>query len=42
MGIIKRSLFFLMAVAYTVKKGYQFSRPQPGCHLRTSPWSEII
>ncbi len=23
---------------YTVKKGYRFSRPRPGCHLLNSPW----
>ncbi len=27
---------------YTVKKGYRFSRPQPGCHLPNSLWAEII
>ncbi len=27
---------------YTVKKGYQFSRPQPGCHLPNSSWPGII
>jgi hypothetical protein len=27
---------------YTVKKGYQFSRPQSGCHLPNSPWGGII
>jgi hypothetical protein len=24
------------------KKGYRFSRPQPGCHLPNSPWPGII
>ncbi len=24
------------------KKGYQFSRPQPGCYLPNSPWTGII
>jgi hypothetical protein len=24
------------------KKGYPFSRPQPGCHLPNSPWPGII
>jgi hypothetical protein len=23
--------------AYTVKKGYRFSRPQPGCYCQTLP-----
>ncbi len=27
---------------YTVKKGYRFSRPQPGCHKPNSPKPEII
>jgi hypothetical protein len=27
---------------YTVKKGYRFSRPQPGCHLPNSPLPGII
>jgi hypothetical protein len=27
---------------YIVKKGWQFSRPQPGCHLLNSPWRGII
>ncbi len=27
---------------YTVKKGYIFSRPQPGCHKPNSPWQGII
>jgi hypothetical protein len=27
---------------YTVKKVYRFSRPQPGCHLQNSPWTEIF
>jgi hypothetical protein len=27
---------------YTVKKGYRFSRPQPGCHTLNSPWPGII
>jgi hypothetical protein len=26
---------------YTVKKGYRFSRPQPGCHVPNSTWPEI-
>jgi hypothetical protein len=26
----------------TVKKGYRFSRPQPGCHQPNSPWPGII
>jgi hypothetical protein len=26
----------------TVKKGYRFSRPWPGCHLLNSPWAGII
>jgi hypothetical protein len=25
-------------IRYTVKKGYRFSRPQPGCHLPNFPW----
>ncbi len=29
-------------VTYTVKKGYRFSRPRPGCHLSNSPWPRII
>jgi hypothetical protein len=29
-------------MVYTVKKGYPFSCPQPGCHLPNSPWEEII
>ncbi len=27
---------------HTVKKDYQYSRPQPGCHLPNSPWPGII
>ncbi len=27
--------------AYSVKKGYRFSRPQPGCHSPNSPWPGI-
>ncbi len=27
---------------HTVKKGYWFSRPQPGCHLPNPPWAGII
>jgi hypothetical protein len=27
---------------YTVKKGYRFSLPQPGCHSPNSPWPGII
>jgi hypothetical protein len=27
---------------YTVKKGYRFSRPQPGCHLPNPSWPGII
>jgi hypothetical protein len=29
-------------IPYTVKKGFRFSRPQPGCHLPNSPWPGII
>jgi hypothetical protein len=29
----------LPAPKYTVKKGYRFSLPQPGCHLPNSPWT---
>jgi hypothetical protein len=27
---------------YTVRKGYRFSCPQPGCHLPNSPWPGMI
>ncbi len=27
---------------YTVKKGFRYSRPQPGCHLPNSPWAGIM
>jgi hypothetical protein len=27
--------------SYTVKKGYRFSSPQPGCHKPNSPWMGI-
>ncbi len=27
---------------YTVKNGYRFSRPLPGCHLPNSSWPGII
>jgi len=27
---------------YTVKKGFPYSRLQPGCHLPNSPWPGII
>ena len=27
---------------YTVKKTFRYSRPQPGCHLPTSPWAGIM
>jgi hypothetical protein len=27
---------------YTVKNGYRFSRPQPGCHKTNSPWTGIF
>ncbi len=27
---------------YTVKKAFQYSRPQPGCHLSNSPWAGIM
>ncbi len=33
---------FLRNSPYTVKKGYRFSRPQPGCHQPNSPWPGII
>ncbi len=29
-------------VSYIVKKGYRFSRPQPGCHQPNSPLPGII
>ncbi len=29
-------------LSYTVKKGYSFSHPQPGCHQPNSPWPGII
>ncbi len=29
-------------IPYTVKNGYRFSRPQPGCHFPNSPWPGII
>jgi hypothetical protein len=28
--------------AFTVKKGYRFFRPQPGCHLPNPPWAGFI
>jgi hypothetical protein len=31
-----------MPYIYTVKKGYRFSRPQPGCHVPNSTWPRII
>jgi hypothetical protein len=31
-----------MGKSYTVRKGYHFSHPQPGCHLPNSPWPGII
>ncbi len=30
------------STAYTVKNGWRFSRPQPGCHLPNSPCQGII
>ncbi len=33
---------FFRNTNYTVKKGYQFSRPKPGCNLPNSPWLGII
>jgi hypothetical protein len=30
------------ALMYTVKEGYNFSRPQPGCHQPNSPYPVII
>jgi hypothetical protein len=29
-------------MGHTVKKGYRFSCPQPGCHLPNSPWPGIF
>jgi hypothetical protein len=29
-------------ILYTVKKGFRFSRPQPGCHKPNSPCPGII
>jgi hypothetical protein len=29
-------------ILYTVRKGYRFSRPQPGCQKSCSPWQGII
>jgi hypothetical protein len=34
--------FFLELVCIHCKKGYRFSRLQPGCHLPNSPWRGII
>jgi hypothetical protein len=31
-----------LLVQYTVKKGFRFSRLQPGCHEPNSLWPEII
>jgi hypothetical protein len=33
---------FVLALPYTVKKGFRHSPPQPGCHLPNSPWAGII
>jgi hypothetical protein len=36
------SAIFQLLMHPHCKKGYRFSRPQPGCHLPNSPWPEII
>ncbi len=28
--------------AYTLKKAFRYSRPQPGCHLPNSPWAGMM
>jgi hypothetical protein len=33
----KNKTVYFKGVEYTVKKGWGFSRPQPGCHLPNSP-----
>ncbi len=35
-------MFKIIWQQYTVKKGYQFSRPQAGCHWPNSPCAGII
>jgi Rieske Fe-S protein len=40
--LIRLYLLSLYCTICTVKKGYGFSRPQPGCHLPNSPWPGII
>jgi hypothetical protein len=32
----------LFCTCFTVKKAFQYSRPQPGCHLPNSPWAGIM
>ncbi len=36
------SAIFQLLMHPHCKKGYRFSRPQPGCHLPNSPWPGII
>jgi len=38
-GTLSTFIYFLI---YIVKKGLQFSRPQPGSHKPNSPWTRII
>ncbi len=40
--LYRRLQSLIRKAANTVKKGYWFSRLQPGCHLPNSPWPGII